>query len=746
MNMDNRAKNFVGKVLLYRTIDNLALRPILRRNLRDALDSHERELLREQADATAIPSCETDELRPEWEAPSDRMMKDLLRYQRPTLRISALHLRHPLEPRQPRSNNDDEPFWLPQPGAFIRSCQVHVTVTDREVGNTKKYSELRQGRIVGHDNSNGRMTYDIFLREPFDIDIDIFSSAFPSFTGKGPWQRQLSDKFNCVLECDVQFEDSESTAEFLTLLEGRPLEEYRTAAANESIVKVKWSNLPRVPKEDELLQLKRPKGHKALDLQYGAEIDMGWNERTDMPITRHSRAVRARREELRQLPTPVSEDLEASRNKKCAIKYCFRHSAFEMRSMVTEDLKCVFCPNDHEHTAFERLLLHYNNHHDHFTFEVEHRPEGVKAIRISHAEDEYLEREFGWVAPRRAFNINSHLNGGDDWTKLFFEKREGPQGTPGRRKEKHGTKAAVGKSPSSKAAGRPQGLQIDNPKRQFTEPEEVEDLVPQVRKKHKVPYVPGVDFYRMTSKQILKPGDEISDSDEDIDDTWMKQRQRRDLKQLGEDGISLDFNELFNRQLDEEQPMSDTLTSDAIVRFARRWISLLKDPKWKEKFQAKLTQLQTRRILRQETVKYCLDLVEAAQKKEAAEGKKAATVFTPAPTSDNYSGKVRMRWLDGALRLTDEKGVPLPEPADVNPAITDSNNNSTTAKKKAAPAPPPFRSRPPLKPCVCGKRILGKMGTIACANPKCPTDGFHMACVGLEKRPWDWKCGECATS
>ncbi|KAF2168138.1 hypothetical protein M409DRAFT_53450 [Zasmidium cellare ATCC 36951] len=758
--MDNRHRNFAGKALLYRTIDSPKWRVFLRRNVRDALDSHERDLAREQqSDATVTPKCEDreDSTQPEWEPPSDRMMEPLLEYQKPTLRISALHLRHPQEPPRPRNN--DEPSWLRQSDSFIRPCQVRVSTWDRRVGNTIMYNEPRHARIVGRDNSNGRVTFDVFILDPFNIPIEQISCPTPSFTGKGPWERRLEE--SCVLECDVQFQDSKSTAEFLNLVEGRPLNEYHTAAANEGIVKIKWSNLPQVPKDGELLQMKRAKGHKSLDMEYGAEITMGWNERTDMPFTRHSKAVRARREELRQLPTPVSEDLEAGRN-KYTIKYSFRGSAFEVRTFLSENLKCIFCLQGGEHTSFDRLLLHYHNHHDHFNFEVEHRPQAVKAIRITHADDEYLEREFGWVAPRRAFDINGHLNGTDDWTSMMFEKREGPQGTPRQRKEKFAARPAAGKSPSTNKSrqNKVPGLKLANPKRKFTEPEQVEDLVPQVRKKNKVPHVPGVVFYRTTSKQILKPGDEISDSDEDVDDTWMKQTQRHDLKKMGEDGISLDFNELFNRQLDEEQPMSDTLTSDAIVRFARRWVDLLKDPKWKEKFQAKLTQLETRRILREETVKYCMDLVEAAQKKDAAEETSRGTsgtpqrqgantantpsrVITPAPKNSNYSGKVRMRWLEGALRLTDEQGVPqVSGPADKNPTPT-GVHDTTTAGKAAAPT---MRSRPLPKPCVCGTNIMGKMGTIACANVKCPTEGFHMACVGLENRSWDWRCGECSSS
>lgn len=768
--MDNRARNFLGKALLYRDLNNLESRTVLRRNLRDVLDSHERDLEREKSDATGNQQHQesVDRPRPVWEPPSDRMMEQLSKYQKPVLRISSLHLRNPKDPRQPRNTN--EPSWLPQFGEFIRSCQVMVTLWDRRAGsstNAPLCKKLSQGRIVGRDNSNGRISYDILLQEPLEVQIDEVFCASPSFTGKGPWDRRLDE--DCVLEFGIQFEDSDSTAEFLTKIEGRPLDEYRTAGANEGIVKIKWSKLPQLPKDGEILPMKRAKGHKSLDLQYGAEIVMGWSERLDRPLTRHSKAVQRKQEQMRQFPTPVSEDLEAGRG-KCFIKYNFRHAAFEMRSMVTDHLKCIFCEHDSEHTSFDRLYLHYKLNHDHFDFSLDEPRKGVKAIRIDHADDKDGSKGFAWIAPTRTLDLDSHVRDNSEWTESWWEIDDRLEGTPRKRKEKHVVRTTTGKSPTTKLPlQRLQGLKIANPKRKFTEPEEVQDLVPQLRKKHIVPDVPGVVFYRTTSKQILRPGDEISDSDGELDDTWMKQSQRRDLKKLGHDGVSLDFNELFNRHLDEEGPMSDTLTSDAIVRFARKWVDLLKDAKWKEKFAAKLKQLETRRILRHETVKYCLDLVEAAAKKAASEPAKEKTGQTsatrqheglqkragtmpstpsrdvvPVPQTTNHTGKIRMRWVDGALQLTDEQGVPVPTQKPATAEGVGAKDGASAEESKQVTAP--LGSRPPLKPCVCGERIKGKRGTIACANVKCGTQGFHMACVKLENRVWGWKCSGCSSS
>lgn len=748
------AKNFAGKVSLYRVLDKRSPRTFLRRNIRDALDSHDHDLAREKSNATGIQDKGEQLLRTEWEPPSDRTMGELAQTSMPELRISSLHMRASNSAlRRPR--NSEEPSWLPKAGQSVRACQVRVLMRDIRNGTPSGnilYSELRQGRIIGHDNSNKRATFEIQLETPFDINIQQLQQPTPSFTGPGPWGRAIEN--DCVLEFDIQFQESESAAEFLSTIEDRPLSDYHDTAASEGIVKARWSKLPHLPQGGELLQLKRSKGHKSIELRYGLEVVMAWSPRPASALTRHSRAVRRRREQLRQLPTPVSDDLDAGRNSHdtCIIKYIFNPGTFEMRSVVFRNLKCLFCRSSYEQSSFERLQLHYLTHHDHLNYHTEELGDDLKVVRITNKDDEDVQEghEFAWEAPQRPFNTRAYLGDDQSWVEPPEYDKPGPAGPYGNRRAKKKAKTASGKASAVPQAPKAklQPLKL-TPKKKFTEPEKVEDYVPHGRRKHMVPYVPGVEFYRTTSKQPLIPGSYCSDSDEEVDDTWMKQRQRNDYKRLGEDGISLDFNELFNRQLDEEQPMSDVFGNDAVVRFTRKYVDLLKDPKWKEKLEAKLNQLESKRILRKETVKYCLHYVETAQKKDseaggtpqtAADAQKGASssgVASGPQQNTTYSGKVRMRWFDGAMRLTDEQGAPL---------AAAGANASTTTKNEKSPGAPQKPRHPNSGPCICGVKVQGFRGTIACANVKCLTYGFHRACLKLDHWPTGWKCDECKAS
>jgi hypothetical protein len=88
-------RKFVGTACLYR---HLALRqpPFLQRNLDRALDRHA-ELLAKSKGAVDAPEREmsaNERREAGWDYPTAEMLKDLLKGQKPTLRLDALQIRH----------------------------------------------------------------------------------------------------------------------------------------------------------------------------------------------------------------------------------------------------------------------------------------------------------------------------------------------------------------------------------------------------------------------------------------------------------------------------------------------------------------------------------------------------------------------------------------------------------------------------------------------------------------------------
>lgn len=88
-------RKLVGNACLYR---ELATRPrsFLRRNLNYILDKHEQDLLNTRAVDAAEQNGEmiANEVRTAgWDYPTKEMLDDLMKGQRPVLKLDALHLR-----------------------------------------------------------------------------------------------------------------------------------------------------------------------------------------------------------------------------------------------------------------------------------------------------------------------------------------------------------------------------------------------------------------------------------------------------------------------------------------------------------------------------------------------------------------------------------------------------------------------------------------------------------------------------
>ena len=94
-------RKFVGTACLYR---HLASRPppFLRRNLESALDRHAELLARSKGDAVVVSPADAtgggmsanEKREAGWDYPTAEMLKDLLKGQRPMLRLDALRVRH----------------------------------------------------------------------------------------------------------------------------------------------------------------------------------------------------------------------------------------------------------------------------------------------------------------------------------------------------------------------------------------------------------------------------------------------------------------------------------------------------------------------------------------------------------------------------------------------------------------------------------------------------------------------------
>lgn len=340
------------------------------------------------------------------------------------------------------------------------------------------------------------------------------------------------------------------------------------------------------------------------DSKYGLDMTMAWRRPPVKSMLPHYPKLKTQT----QLPTPsISEDSDLAKAQQ--VIYVFQQDHYQ-RCKVLETLSCVLCRTRLPHTSFDRLYFHLLTHHEHFKFHVEDvltADDGVthKTIWVTLAEKPYErpinnsndndEYKQNWVAPLRAFDLKAYLNGDESWStgsKLRVSAKRG--------------RAQKGPAP-------PLSLQT-GPK--YKAPEDVKDLPPRRKKKFTVPYVEGVTFYRTVSKRRIEPGEMLSESDDEIQQPWMLQKQKRDIAEPGLLQPAVTFLQDFSEHLDREGISADTFLGDACVRFIRRHRAQLQIDGWRKAFEKKLQLFMKSGIVRQDVVDYCLKAADDTPRDE----------------------------------------------------------------------------------------------------------------------------------
>lgn len=744
--------------------DRLPLRPrFLRRNLRDILDSHEK-LLRRNPDEPPYEDMIANEKRNwGWDFPTTAMLEDFMNGDKPILQLESLLLRSSgpkasIKRRAREHQNESNGLdWLPDPQTdAIWPCTVGVAVWNVQNSKRQVHIESLPAKIL-QSQSDGRSTeFHVRLDKPFFIELNKLHVVMESGNnGSRSWKRTATTSY--LLEITIQCQDSDDSAEFLSRLEEKDASAYEAAPGSEGVLKATWEKLPTCPRDGELLTLRRAKGHKSLELDYKLEIAMGWINRRDYRLKSYNKVFEAKKQDIRQLPTPSASDDMEKTAKRYSIIWKFRDSS-ATRTLTTKSLSCPLCRDDRDYVYFERLMLHCKNHHSHFHFEAEYTADKPD-LSIFHAtvsmsvaaqtlekQNGEEEKEINWVAPNRPFNLKAHIHGLDDWTgQVRSKSRKGSR--------KHSKDRSFSSAP------------LPQPSRKRSAPAEVEDLPQHTPKRHCVPHVPGVSFYRTTSKQLIQPGEYIAQSDDDVDESWLSQNQGRALDDLGITGAAKDFTRAFNQHLACEQSDSSILVRDALIRFARSYKDELKDIEWQRLFRAKLNQLRAVGIIGDDIVSARIRILPTAQEvhTSAMEAKAASAgaendapdrgtrrasdaleqqkhingasmnshqggAETPnvgrstSPENGRLVPRERKRWTGGKTVLR-ERSLPN---GDATPNARDSpkegrgtpngvatyQDHDTNGVRTTAP---PTRSQT----CICGKPAKDARGSIACADPVC---------------------------
>jgi hypothetical protein len=361
-------------------------------------------------------------------------------------------------------------------------------------------------------------------------------------------------------------------------------------------------NILECPSGRIILPLRDYKG----GLDFGLEVSMHWVISKGIPIlaAHNTRLTALAQPESYPSPPP---DPDASRSSvKLMFVYanetitrtslrCPHEGCSRRKPKNIDDLR-MHLDSWHDLIKYQATLSHDDDGNEVWVFESEVADHKSEQRASARANEPFDIRN---LAPSEPFDEQKYLNeGNDDYQRMSRLEKRHPLYRP--------------------ALPVPDTIPV--PPRQKP-PDLVADMPPRDKRKHPVPQAPvGITFLRSMSRRPLRTGEYISESDDEVDDTWITLRKRAELNkdELLADDLKK-FLECFDSHMWKEQLRSDIHLGDAIIRFAREkaaWI-------WQEDlfstFMLKINELLEDRLISQEVHASCQEIVQA-QSQHAAMG------------------------------------------------------------------------------------------------------------------------------
>ncbi|KAL1311096.1 hypothetical protein AAFC00_001303 [Neodothiora populina] len=710
MNSPDDFRRYADSISLYKSIRDNGRVSFLQRNIRQALDSHAsylQEITTEGSRRPSLPASGTRRRRRStFNAPDEGQLEKAIEQSAP-IRLEVLP--KALERRDVSYAAEGvvevpDPKWLPVPGRTVFPCSVNCRIYSTERSEEfMPYQRTHDGKLTRIIDIEGQVRFESYIDAPFHFDADKF------YAGR---KRKDGDFAANVLELTYTFDKIEHAEEFEA--EIRDGDDTSRPQLNHLELCATWKKLPDCPDVDYLMNVSFCRGRDRQPLEkWRLRADFFWS----LPVLSALQRVHGATDPVNNESSMEVDDKSESTTgiePGYSINYIYTGDTSQMRSKTERGFRCTFCQSTYPLSSFDHLRFHYLTHHEHFHYTVMHgvpQTDGMiqKVIKIDVADpsaeqkqDQFLdEQEFEWIAPTNPFDMRKYLDEGNrSWVKTTSLVPKKPSPEPSQ-----DDASAADLYPTPDASTTPMPIDVA----ELTL--HVPDLPVKRRKAFKVPDVPGVTFFRASSKRYVEPDEMLEESDDDIDDSWLDRRIANRPMSLGSTAarrIML----MYNAHMKSEVPLGDRYLPHAIVRFIRKRANVLCRPDMRAAFETKLHHLELGGQISSEWKNKCVVML-------------------------NLLSEDTLLHSDGTFqdtRITEQARAPQ------GPR----NSATSESKKRAAGAPQPSRLRVGL--CICGKPCTVARAIIYCANINCPRSEFHLQCMGLSKRKPGWRCRSCRAS
>jgi hypothetical protein len=433
-------------------------------------------------------------------------------------------------------------------------------------------------------------------------------------------------------------------------------------------------------------------------LAFGLEVLMYWTKPKEMPILAvHDSTLRAM-----ALPDSYPSPPPDPRSCRPSVKLMF---VYANETIERTDFTCPHedC-RQRKSKDIDDLRMHLDSWHDFFKYKAkfesrnargqetwvfrcevtDHRSEQRASARADEPSDARI------VAPSQPFNQARYLNeGNEDYQRMArLEKRHTLYRTT--------------------SAFRPT-MHVPDPSRR--KPSEiVADIPARERMRHPVPQAPaGITFIRAKSRRPLRTDEYISESDDEVEDTWIQLRRiaEFDKDQVVPDNVK-QFLKVFDQYMWEEHLETDFYIGDTITRFARSKRAWIQQEGVFETFKQKLDELFRDQLISKKVHDSCQEVVIGQESKVGAEG------------ASKLSQQLAKFGVD-TLPLDKRKGkAKVTETGNLTPITTDSDGDlemrGAVLSKEHKDPHDKMDEGAPYDLCICGLDAQVARAQIDCSN------------------------------
>ncbi|CAA9963951.1 hypothetical protein PTMSG1_07310 [Pyrenophora teres f. maculata] len=530
----------------------------------------------------------------------------------------------------------------------------------------------------------------------------------------------ISSKDLCADPAQIASTDSYNmmlSVEFTSRGDAKALYDYLGLDSSDAstYLSTTYGNILECPQERAILPLKA----SGKPIGIGLEVCMYWN---NMPkesvLGQYNRQLKSTVQPPSSYPTPPL-DLEP----RYKLTFIYGKEALERSELI-----CLHC-SKRKALDIHDLQMHLISWHEYFDYKVTN--EGFDEDGVEHWR---FQSEVAYHRADQRQRANNHTDEPCNVRIIApaqpFDRRRFLE-----EDDRFQRDARVEKTRPSRSKPSPSvSIAPISTSRTRKTPDEVQSRPRRRKKRFAVPEPPrGVTFFRSFSKRPLEPGEEISESDDELDKEWMSQ-----LKYAGFEKDKLPeavsrFLKVFDAFMHEEHLHSIFHMGEAIIRFARQHGSTMwEDDTTMSEFTIKLDELLEDDLITKEVHAAAFEIVEAQK-----------------PNTDANQLSQRLSELDvqqQEIPKLDRKGkgrATLTETGHITPITAAADSDGDLDMGEPSPRIPSAKHEdedtdPPYDECYCGEDASatpGASGIIACVNVDCIRRHFHISCIKPHSKP-----------